>query len=80
MTYVFSPAREGGPSLLRAIRDAHDNAITLEYEGDRLSRITDTAGREVVVLWKQSRIVRLEVRAEGGSSNGTITPTRLQAA
>ena len=65
LTYVFSPSRAGGPALLRAIRDAHDNAITLEYDGERLSRTIDTAGREVLVLWKQSRIVRLEVRAEG---------------
>lgn len=65
LTYVFSAARAGGPALLRAIRDAHDNALTLTYDEERLARITDTAGREVMVTWKQGRIVRLEVRAEG---------------
>jgi RHS repeat-associated protein len=65
LTYAFSAARAGGPALLRSIRDAWDNTIALEYDGERLSRIIDTAGREVTLLWKQSRIVRLEVRAEG---------------
>lgn len=63
-TRVFSPSSVAGRALLRAIQDPHDNAIVLEHEGDRLSRVVDTAGREVRVSWKQGRIVRIEVRAE----------------
>jgi RHS repeat-associated protein len=65
LTRVFSAAASGEPARLRSIRDAHDNAIVLEYEGARLVRLVDTAGREVSVRWKQARIVRVEVRAEG---------------
>jgi RHS repeat-associated protein len=63
MTFVAEGTAE--PARLRSIRDAHDNAITLEYDGARLSRVVDTAGREVRVAWKTGRITRLEVRAEG---------------
>ena len=64
-TLEFSASREGAPARLRAIRDAWQNTVTLEYEGERLSRVTDTAGRELKITWKESRIVRLEVRADG---------------
>ncbi len=66
-TLVFTAARQGSPARLRSIRDAWDNAVTLDHhdDGERLSRITDTAGRELTFTWKESRIVRLEVRAEG---------------
>ncbi len=60
-----APTEASPPALLRSIRDAHGDAITLEHEGERLRRLVDTAGREVRVLWERSRIVRLEVRAEG---------------
>ena len=65
LTYVFGAAVAGGPALLRAIKDAWDNTLSLEYEGARLSRVIDTAGREIRVKWKESRITRLEVHAEG---------------
>jgi YD repeat-containing protein len=65
LTQVFSAAPGGGPALLREVRDAHDNALRLEYEGARLARIADTAGREVLVKWARGRIGRLEVRAGG---------------
>ncbi|WP_437327309.1 hypothetical protein [Sorangium sp. So ce381] len=57
---------EGGSAraLLRAIRDVHGNEIRLEYEGDRLVRIVDTAERELKVRWKDGRITRLELWAE----------------
>ena len=64
-TMVFSPARAGGPSLLQSIRDAWNNAITLEHDGERLSRIVDTAGREIQFQIKRDRIVRVEVRVDG---------------
>lgn len=65
LTCVFGAAAAGGPALLRAIKDAWDNTLSLEYEGARLSRVIDTAGREIRVKWKESRITRLEVHAEG---------------
>ena len=65
LTCVFGAAVAGGPALLRAIKDAWDNTLSLEYEGARLSRVIDTAGREIRVKWKESRITRLEVHAEG---------------
>jgi RHS repeat-associated protein len=61
-TLVFLAARPGRPALLRAIHDAWGNSITLHHEEEQLQRITDTAGREIHVAWKQGRIVRLEVR------------------
>ncbi len=65
LTQVFTAEADQGPALLRSIRDAWDNAITLEHDGPRLTRIVDTAGREVRVTWKEERITRLEVRASG---------------
>lgn len=67
LTRLFAPDEPGGRALLRAIGDAHGNAITLEYTGGRLHRVVDTAGREVrVKLTHGGRIARLEVWAEGG--------------
>ncbi|WP_437761871.1 PAAR-like domain-containing protein [Sorangium sp. So ce764] len=59
-------AAEGGSAraLLRAIRDVHGNEIRLDYEGERLVRVVDTAGRELKVRWKEGRITRLELWAE----------------
>ncbi|WP_437798148.1 PAAR-like domain-containing protein [Sorangium sp. So ce693] len=59
-------AAEGGSAraLLRVIRDVHGNEIRLDYEGERLVRIIDTAGRELKVRWKDGRITRLELWAE----------------
>jgi RHS repeat-associated protein len=62
LTLELSAASAGGPAILRSIRDAWDFAITLSYDGERLTRIIDTAGREVRLAWKRARIVRLEVR------------------
>jgi RHS repeat-associated protein len=64
LTRQFEPAASGGRALLREVRDAHRNAITLEYSGERLRRITDTAGREVrAKLTHGGRIARIEVWA-----------------
>ena len=65
LSMLFASDGASEPARLRSIRDAWDNAITLDYEGPRLSRVIDTAGREVRVSWKTGRITRLEVRAEG---------------
>ncbi len=80
LTLVFAANGAEEPARLCAIQDAWDNAISLEYEGARLSRVVDTAGREVRVTWREARITRLEVRAEGSSSSGWITGTGRQGA
>ncbi|WP_437624602.1 DUF6531 domain-containing protein [Sorangium sp. So ce1151] len=62
LTRRFAPAEPGGRALLRAIEDAHGNAITLDYAGARLTRVVDTAGREVRVRSTHGgRIARIEV-------------------
>ena len=55
----------GGKARLTAITDAHGNAITLEYDGDRLQRIIDTAGRELRCVYDEPQryLQRLEVWA-----------------
>jgi type VI secretion system VgrG family protein len=58
-------AGDGRRALLRAIRDPYGNTVRFEYAGDKLSRILDTAGREVRVEWQSARVVRLEVIAAG---------------
>jgi RHS repeat-associated protein len=64
LTRLFAPARQGARALLRAVRDAHGNAITLQYEGEQLARLVDSAGREISVRWSGARIVRVEARAK----------------
>lgn len=64
LTRQFAPAAPGGRAVLCAVRDAHGNAIALEYGGERLRRVIDTAGREVrVKMTHGGRIARLEVWA-----------------
>ena len=66
LTREFAPLMPDGPARLRAIRDAWANAIALDYTGDRLRRIVDTAGREILVkLDGGARVVRLEVWVGG---------------
>ncbi len=65
LTRHFRPATSDGRALLRSIRDAHGNMISLEYDGERLRRVVDTAGREIrVKTTSGGRIVRLEVWAD----------------
>ncbi|XXT17617.1 DUF6531 domain-containing protein [Sorangium sp. So ce429] len=64
LTHVFSAGADGAPARLRSICDAWGNAIALEYSGQELRRIVDTAGREVKVTWASGRIARLEVWSE----------------
>ncbi|WP_437297527.1 PAAR-like domain-containing protein [Sorangium sp. So ce426] len=61
---VFAAEEGSARALLRAIRDVHGNEIRLDYEGERLVRVVDTAGRELKVRWKDGRITRLELWAE----------------
>ncbi|AUX39750.1 uncharacterized protein SOCE26_011450 [Sorangium cellulosum] len=66
LTRHFAPAAPRGRALLRSIEDAHGNAITLEYAGERLQRVLDTAGREIRVKTSHGgRIARLEVWVGG---------------
>lgn len=65
LTRHFRPATSDGRALLRSIRDAHGNTISFEYDGERLRRVVDTAGREIrVKTTSGGRIVRLEVWAD----------------
>ena len=62
LTRHFSPDEPGGRAFLRSIRDVYGNSIELEYSGERLRRVIDTAGREVrVKATHGGRIARLEV-------------------
>ena len=65
LTRVFAPAAAGGAARLCAVEDVYKNAIRLEYDGERLARVIDTAGRVLALKWSGARIVRAEVRAEG---------------
>ncbi|KYF79686.1 hypothetical protein BE18_35155 [Sorangium cellulosum] len=58
-------AGPGRKALLRSIEDASGNAITLDYQEGLLSRVVDTAGREVLFTWDRGRLVRLDVRIDG---------------
>ncbi|XXX77196.1 PAAR-like domain-containing protein [Sorangium sp. So ce134] len=63
ITRVFSgPGRR---ALLRSIEDANGNAITLDYQEGLLSRVVDTAEREVLFTWDRGRLARLDVRVDG---------------
>lgn len=63
VTRVF--AGPGRKALLRAIEDASGNAITLEYEEELLSRVVDTAKREILFTWDRGRLARIDVRVDG---------------
>jgi RHS repeat-associated protein len=64
-TLHFAALREGGPSLLRVIEDGYGNRVRLEYEGERLASITDTAGRVVQITWREGKISSAHVQARG---------------
>ncbi len=62
----FSTLASDGHAVLRRIEDAWGNAIQLEYEGNRLARLLDTAGREVILRWgKHGWVERVEICAAG---------------
>ncbi|MCA9621830.1 MAG: DUF4150 domain-containing protein, partial [Myxococcales bacterium] len=60
----FEAQAKGGKARLTSITDAHGNAITFEYgAGERLTRIVDTARREVRCVYDEAGayLRRLEV-------------------
>jgi RHS repeat-associated protein len=61
VTKVFRPLTAEGVAVLRSTSDGYGNSIEFDYEDGRLARVRDTAGRQVLVRWRSSRIVRLEV-------------------
>jgi RHS repeat-associated protein len=80
LTSVFEPLSRDGPAMLRAIQDAYGHAIALEYEGGRLCRIVDTAGREVRVQNDaHGRVTRLEVWAAPPASSQDPSRSALPA-
>ncbi len=62
---AYRPLQPGGVAVLRSIVDGYRNSIDFDYEDGVLRRVRDTAGREVLVRWRQNRLVRLEVRVGG---------------
>lgn len=73
LTRFFAPLAPKGRAVLRAIRDAYGHAIRLDYEDGVLARVTDTAGRQVVVKNdEKGRVVRVEVWA--ASPADTVSP------
>lgn len=62
----LSPVRQGGPAVLRSIRDAWGNCVELHYDDERLSVIVDTAKRELRLVYDaDNRVTRVEVWARG---------------
>jgi len=67
----YRPLAPGEKALLHAVRDPFGHALAFDYQGDRLTRISDTAGRELRLTWNdQNRIVRLEVWAALPAAQG----------
>ncbi len=62
----FRAVVAGGSAMLQSIRDGYTNGIDFTYDAGRLQSVRDSVGREIVVRWRGSRIVRVEV-AVGGS-------------
>ena len=64
LTQSFAPLVPKGRAVLRAIRDAYGHTVKLDYEGGALARVTDTAGRVIVLANdKKGRVTRIEVWA-----------------
>ena len=64
LRYEFRPVVRGGRAWLVAIHDLFGHRITFEYDGPRLIRIVDTAGREIRLLpTPQGYVRRVEVWA-----------------
>jgi RHS repeat-associated protein len=64
-TLYFGEPDKAGRARLRYIRDSHQNQVELRYEGDRLVRALDTAGRVLEIRWGDRFIRRLEVWSAG---------------
>lgn len=52
-------------AMLREIRDRCGNKISLEYAADGLSRVVDTANRDLRFLYDDGLVVRVEVHVDG---------------
>jgi len=50
-----------GASQVLSVSDAYGNSVDYGYSAGKLDSVRDTAGRVVVVRWRGSRIIRLEV-------------------
>lgn len=60
----FAPLAPGGKAVLRSIKDPFSNSIDLYYEDGCLSRVVDTAGRNIHIINDPlGRIVRVEIWA-----------------
>ncbi|MBK8258048.1 MAG: RHS repeat protein [Polyangiaceae bacterium] len=59
-TLSFAPIT-GQKAVLRSVRDAYGHTLLLDYTGNNLSKITDSAGREVRLFGSNGRIDRIEV-------------------
>ena len=70
LTRVFAKVRRQDRLHLVAVRDEWGNALRLEYTEGALSRILDTAGREIRVLSDdRRRVTRLEVWGDATSGD-----------
>lgn len=59
---LFSPLAEGTKAMLRAVRDAYGNELSLQYENGFLSKIVDTAGRQARILNDHTgRVMRMDL-------------------
>lgn len=68
LTRSFAPAQQGGRALLRSMEDLWGNRIELAYDRERLTKITDTAGREIKLTHDtRGRILLLEVEVSGAA-------------
>jgi RHS repeat-associated protein len=75
LTRTFS-ALPGGRLALRSISDARNHRIRLDYEGNHLTRIVDSVGREIhLTNDAKGRVTRVEVWA---SEPGSGRPPALQ--
>ncbi|HSN99767.1 MAG TPA: RHS repeat-associated core domain-containing protein [Candidatus Nanopelagicales bacterium] len=62
ITHTYAPSHSGGRAWLRTIADSRGNRITLHYDGESLTRITDTAGREIhLQMDAHGRILAVDV-------------------
>lgn len=72
LTRHFAPLASKGRAVLRAIRDEYGHAIRFDYEDETLARVTDTAGRSIVLRNDdQGRVARVEVWASPPVESGS---------
>ncbi|MBI4955278.1 MAG: RHS repeat protein [Myxococcales bacterium] len=82
LTYELRPLVPGGRAWLVAVRDSYGHRAALDYDGERLVRVTDTAGRELrLAHTPEGFIRRVEVWAAPPlpPSEPGVTPAAPQA-